>query len=487
MDYFGAIDQGTTSTRFIVYDEEHKQVTQHQIEIKQYLNQPGYVEHNPEEIWKSVVDCVNGVSKDFDISLLASIGITNQRETTLAWRKSTGEHLHNAIVWQDTRTQDICDEIQTFNELKDEFDKTGLPIATYFSLSKIIWLIRNVDEVKHALRDDDLCFGTIDSWLLFKLTGKHQTDITNASRTLLFDLHNLEWNKIILEQFDIPEHTLPKIKPSLSTFAKESSLFGTVPITAVLGDQQASLFGHKGFNQGSVKNTYGTGCFMLCNTGDKLVASSNGLLTTVAYQIENQSPVFALEGSVAFAGASVQWLRDNLGLIKKSSDVEKLALEVKDNGDVYFVPAFSGLFSPHWDSSARGTVVGLSRYSNKSHIARAVLESVAYQTDELLRSLELDVGEKENKLLVDGGMVSNNLLMQFQSDISSLQIQAPDIKEVTAFGAALASYVYINKTELKDIPPTKSSQNWNSNMSTESRNLNISKWNKAIEKAKNWI
>jgi glycerol kinase len=226
---------------------------------------------------------------------------------------------------------------------------------------------------------------------------------------------------------------------------------------------------------------------MLCNTGDKLVASSNGLLTTVAYQIENQSPVFALEGSVAFAGASVQWLRDNLGLIKKSSDVEKLALEVKDNGDVYFVPAFSGLFSPHWDSSARGTVVGLSRYSNKSHIARAVLESVAYQTDELLRSLELDVGEKENKLLVDGGMVNNNLLMQFQSDISSLQIQAPDIKEVTAFGAALASYVYINKTELKDIPSTKSSQNWNSNMSTESRNLNISKWNKAIEKAKNWI
>ena len=487
MDYFGAIDQGTTSTRFIVYDEEHKQVAQHQIEIKQYLNQPGYVEHNPEEIWKSVVDCVNGVSKNFDISLLSSIGITNQRETTLAWRKSTGEHLHNAIVWQDTRTQDICDEIQTFNELKDEFDKTGLPIATYFSLSKIIWLIRNVDEVKHALSEDDLCFGTIDSWLLFKLTGKHQTDITNASRTLLFDLHNLEWNKIILEQFDIPEHTLPKIKPSLSTFAKESSLFGTVPITAVLGDQQASLFGHKGFNQGSVKNTYVTGCFMLCNTGNKLVASSNGLLTTVAYQIENQSPVFALEGSVAFAGASVQWLRDNLGLIKKSSDVEKLALEVKDNGDVYFVPAFSGLFSPHWDSSARGTVVGLSRYSNKSHIARAVLESVAYQTDELLRSLELDVGEKENKLLVDGGMVNNNLLMQFQSDISSLQIQAPDIKEVTAFGAALASYVYIKKTELKDIPSTKSSQNWNTNMSTESRNLNISKWNKAIEKAKNWI
>ena len=487
MDYFGAIDQGTTSTRFIVYDEEHKQVTQHQIEIKQYLNQPGYVEHNPEEIWKSVVDCVNWVSKSFDISLLSSIGITNQRETTLAWRKSTGEHLHNAIVWQDTRTQNICDEIQTFTELKDEFDRTGLPIATYFSLSKIIWLIRNVDEVKHALSEDDLCFGTIDSWLLFKLTGKHQTDITNASRTLLYDLHNLEWNKLILEQFDIPEHTLPTIKPSLSTFAKESSLFGTVPITAVLGDQQASLFGHKGFNQGSVKNTYGTGCFMLCNTGDKLVVSNNGLLTTVAYQIENQSPVFALEGSVAFAGASVQWLRDNLGLIKKSSDVEKLALEVKDNGDVYFVPAFSGLFSPHWDSTARGTVVGLSRYSNKSHIARAVLESVAYQTDELLRSLELDVGEKENKLLVDGGMVDNNLLMQFQSDISSLQIQASNIKEVTAFGAGLASYVYIKKTELKDIPSTKSSQNWNTNMSIESRNMYISKWNKAIEKARNWI
>ncbi len=487
MDYFGAIDQGTTSTRFIVYDEEHKQVAQHQIEIKQYLNQPGYVEHNPEEIWKSIVDCVKRVSKDFDISLLSSIGITNQRETTLAWRKSTGEHLHNAIVWQDTRTQDICDEIQTFHELKDEFDKTGLPIATYFSLSKIIWLIRNVEEVKHALSEDDLCFGTIDSWLLFKLTGKHLTDITNASRTLLYDLHNLEWNKIILEHFDIPEHTLPTIKPSLSTFAKESSLFGTVPITAVLGDQQASLFGHKGFNKGSVKNTYGTGCFMLCNTGDRLVISSHGLLTTVAYQIENQFPVFALEGSVAFAGASVQWLRDNLGLIKKSSEVEKLALDVKDNGDVYFVPAFSGLFSPHWDSSARGTVVGLSRYSNKSHIARAVLESVAYQTDELLRSLELDVGEKKNKLLVDGGMVDNNLLMQFQSDISSLQIEAPDIKEVTAFGAGLASYVYIKKTELKDIPSTKNFQNWNSNMSIESQNMYISKWNKAVKKAKNWI
>ena len=488
MEYFGAIDQGTTSTRFAVFDADDNQIAIHQIEIEQILPQPDRVEHSPEEIWESVVTCVQEVSKSFDLSLLTSIGITNQRETTIAWSKSTGNSLHNAIVWQDTRTQDICDEILNITSLSDEISNTGLPVATYFSLTKIIWLLRNVKEIEEAAQKDDLCFGTVDSWLLYKLSGKHITDITNASRTLMFNLHTSDWSMPIIEKFNIPLSSLPKVKPSLSLFVENNELIDNVPITAVLGDQQASLFGHKAYQIGDSKNTYGTGCFLLTNTGTDIVQSKNGLISTVAYQIENEEPVYALEGSVAIAGSSVQWLRDNIGLIDESSDIEKLALLVKDNGGVYFVPAFSGLFSPHWDPSARGTIAGMSRHTNKSHIARSVIESVAYQTDELLKAFELDLGVKVSSLSVDGGMTTNNLLMQFQADISNLQIQSQKIQEVTAFGAGLASYVYIKEIRLNTLSANQSrAQTWSPNMNDNIRFEYLNNWNKAIGKAKNWM
>jgi len=487
MKYFGSIDQGTTSTRFIVFNQEGRVVAQHQQEFKQYLPNEVSVEHDPLEIWDSVMNCIEQVDKEFSINELDSIGITNQRETTVAWRKSTGEPLHHALVWQDTRTQDICDELKQMNNLKDEFNKTGLPIATYFSLSKILWLLRNVDEVQNARLDDDLCFGTIDSWLIFKLTGEHVTDVTNASRTLLMDLKTLDWLENVIDLLDIPYNSLPAIKPSLYLFGTNEEILKNVPITAVLGDQQASLFGQNCISSGDVKNTYGTGCFALTNTGSEIVHSNNGLLSTVAYQIDGQTPQYALEGSVSIAGAAVQWLRDNLNIIKNSSEVESLAMGVKDNGDVYFVPAFSGLFSPHWDETARGVLVGLSRFSNKSHIARAVLESVAYQSYELLESMEKDIGTIFESVNVDGGMVENNLLMQFQSDIFNKKVISQEINEITALGAGAASYLFVNKLPLKTMSSLISqSKSWNPNIDTKQRELYISKWNKAISKAKQW-
>jgi glycerol kinase len=488
MKYFGSIDQGTTSTRFIVFNEEGRIVAQHQQEFKQYLPNEVSVEHDPLEIWNSVINCIEKVDNEFSINELDSIGITNQRETTVAWRKSTGEPLHHALVWQDTRTQDICNELKQMENLKDEFNKTGLPIATYFSLSKILWLLRNVDEVQNARVDDDLCFGTIDSWLLFKLTGEHVTDVTNASRTLLMDLKTLDWLENVFDSLDIPLNSLPSIKPSLYLYGTNEEILKNVPITAVLGDQQASLFGQNCISSGDVKNTYGTGCFALTNTGSEIVHSNNGLLSTVAYQVDGQDPKYALEGSVSIAGAAVQWLRDNLNIIKSSSEVESLAMEVKDNGDVYFVPAFSGLFSPHWDETARGVLVGLSRFSNKSHIARAVLESVAYQSYELLESMEKDMGTTFDSVNVDGGMVENNLLMQFQSDIFDKKVISQEINEITALGAGAASYLFINNLPLKNMSSLISqSKSWNPNIDTKQRKLYISKWNKAISKAKQWI
>ena len=487
MKYFGSIDQGTTSTRFIVFNEEGRVVAQHQQEFNQYLPNEVSVEHDPLEIWDSVMNCIEQVDKEFSINELDSIGITNQRETTVAWRKSTGEPLHHALVWQDTRTQDICDELKQMNNLKDEFNKTGLPIATYFSLSKILWLLRNVNEVQNARLDDDLCFGTIDSWLIFKLTGEHVTDVTNASRTLLMDLKTLDWLENVIDLLDIPYNSLPAIKPSLYLFGTNEEILKNVPITAVLGDQQASLFGQNCISSGDVKNTYGTGCFALTNTGSEIVHSNNGLLSTVAYQIDGQTPQYALEGSVSIAGAAVQWLRDNLNIIKNSSEVESLAMGVKDNGDIYFVPAFSGLFSPHWDETARGVLVGLSRFSNKSHIARAVLESVAYQSYELLESMEKDIGTIFESVNVDGGMVENNLLMQFQSDIFNKKVISQEINEITALGAGAASYLFVNKLPLKTMSSLISqSKSWNPNIDTKQRELYISKWNKAISKAKQW-
>ena len=487
MKYFGAIDQGTTSSRFIVFDENGTIVNQHQQELTQYLPNEVSVEHDPNEIWESVVNCINKVNKEFKIDQLDSIGITNQRETTLAWRKSTEEPLHNALVWQDTRTQGICDELKGMAELEDAFFKTGLPIATYFSLSKILWLMRNVPEVKKAHEDNDLCFGTVDSWLLFKLTGEYVIDVTNASRTLMMDLKTLDWIEDIITMLNIPKDSLPEIKPSLYNYGTNSDLLSDVPITSVLGDQQAALFGHNCINSGDVKNTYGTGCFALTNTGNEVVHSNNGLLSTIAYQKEGEDPQYAIEGSVSIAGAAVQWLRDNLNIIENSEDIESLAMSVKDNGDVYFVPAFSGLFSPHWDETARGVLVGLSRFSNKSHIARAVLESVAYQSNELLESMEKDIGIKFDSVSVDGGMVVNNLLMQFQSDIFEKKIVTQEINEITALGVGAASYLFVNNLPLKNMNSFISkSKTWNPNMDSRQRKLYVSKWNKAVNKSKQW-
>ena len=440
------------------------------------------------EIWESVKNCIAKVDKEFSISQLDSIGITNQRETTLAWRKSTGNPLHNAIVWQDTRTQNICDEIKEIDDLSEQFSKTGLPIATYFSISKIIWLLRNVDEVKEAKIENDLCFGTIDSWLIYKFTGTYVTDVTNASRTLLMDLDTLQWLDEVLDVLDIPKESLPTIKPSMFNFGTNSEILKNVPITAVLGDQQASLFGHNCVSSGDIKNTYGTGCFALTNTGSQVVHSNNGLLSTVAFQRDGENPQYALEGSVSIAGAAVQWLRDNLNIIKSSAEVESLAMSVKDNGDVYFVPAFSGLFSPHWDETARGVLVGLTRFTNKSHIARAVLESVAYQSYELLESMEKDMNIKFDSVNVDGGMVDNNLLMQFQSDIFDKKVISQEINEITALGVGAASYLYINDLPLENMGSLiKQAKTWNPNVDPEQRNYYITKWNKAISKAKQWI
>ena len=488
MKYFGSIDQGTTSSRFIVFNEKGNIVTHHQEELNQHIPNVVSVEHDPIEIWDSVKKCILKVDSEFSIKQLDSIGITNQRETTLAWKKSTGEPLYNAIVWQDTRTQDICDELKQIDKLTDEFSKTGLPIATYFSVSKILWLLRNIDDVQKAKSNDDLCFGTIDSWLLYKLTGEHVTDVTNASRTLLMDLNSLEWIDDILETLSIPKASLPSIKPSMFNYGTNDKILKNIPITAVLGDQQASLFGQNCINPGDVKNTYGTGCFALTNTGKNIVHSNNGLLSTIAYQREGSSAQYALEGSVSIAGAAVQWLRDNLNLINESKDVEALALSVKDNGDVYFVPAFSGLFSPHWDETARGVLVGLSRYSNKSHIARAVLESVAFQSYELLDSMEKDIGIKFDSVNVDGGMVNNNLLMQFQSDIFDKKVISQKINEITALGVGAASYLFINDLPFENMGNFISqSKTWNPNIDSNQRENYLFKWSKAISKARQWI
>ncbi len=488
MEYFASIDQGTTSSRFIVFDENGNVTDQHQIEFTQYFPSENSVEHDPGEIWDTVVQCIKEVSKRFDIKKIKSIGITNQRETTIAWSKSTGKPFYNAIVWQDTRTQDICDEIMKDDSIKNDLSRTGLPVATYFSLSKIIWLIRNVPTIKKSLTNNDVIFGTVDTWLIYKLTGTFQTDVTNASRTLMFDIESLQWNENILNKYNIPIDSLADIKPSLSNFGSSNNLLKDIPITAVMGDQQASLFGQHCFTKGKVKNTYGTGCFALTNTGEDIVYSKNGLLTTVAYQYGNDKPTYAIEGSVAIAGAGVQWLRDNLNIIQTSKEIENIALSEKDNGGVYFVPAFSGLFSPHWDPTARGVLVGLSRHSNKHHISRAVLESVAYQSYELLESMEKDLGQSFNELNVDGGMVENNLLMQFQADILNKNIVARDIKEITAYGAALASYIFIKQLKLSEVNINLNyTSSWAPNVDVQIRDKYLNNWNKAIEKAKNWI
>ncbi|MGE5140626.1 MAG: glycerol kinase GlpK, partial [Rudaea sp.] len=427
--YIGAIDQGTTSTRFMVFDRGGRVIGAAQKDHRQIFPQAGWVEHDPLEIWERARQVIDeglgrcGIRPDE----IAAIGITNQRETTVVWDRATGEPLYNAIVWQDTRTASICDDLARDGG-QDRFrERVGLPLATYFSGPKIKWILDNMPSARRRAENGELLFGNIDSWITWNLTGGprggvHLTDVSNASRTLLMNLQTLDWDRDILEILGIPRQMLPVIRPSSAVYANATGTLAGIPVAGILGDQQAALFGQTCFNPGEAKNTYGTGCFMLMNTGTSPVQSKNGLLTTVGYKIGDGPAVFCLEGSIAIAGALVQWLRDNLGLIRKSADVEALASTVEDNGGVYFVPAFSGLYAPYWRQDARGVIVGLTRYATKAHIARAALEATAFQTREVLEAMNADSGVRLTSLKVDGGMVFDDLLMQFQSDVLGVPV-----------------------------------------------------------------
>src|SRR5215208_643009 len=454
-NYIAAIDQGTTSTRCIVFDHGGNIIVVDQKEHEQIYPKPGWVEHDALEIWTRTQEVIDGALRKGNLSArdILAVGITNQRETTVVWDKNTGKPIYNAIVWQDTRTDAIINELAK-NGGQDRFrSKTGLPLATYFSGPKLKWILDHVEGAREKAQNGELLFGNIDTWLIWNLTGHqvHITDVTNASRTMLMDLNTLDWDDEILNLLEIPRAVLPMIKSSSEIYGhvgagssrpngdESFSHLQGIPVSGDLGDQHAALFGQTCFNPGEAKNTYGTGCFMLLNTGEKPVPSKSGLLTTLGYKIGGQKAVYALEGSIAITGALIQWLRDNLGIIKSSAEVETLARSVEDNGGIYFVPAFSGLYAPYWKSDARGAIVGMTRYITKAHIARAALEATAYQTREVLDAMEADSGVKLTALKVDGGMVFNELLMQFQSDILDVPVIRPKVAETTALGAAYAA------------------------------------------------
>ncbi len=494
--YIGAIDQGTTSTRFIVFDSAGKIIAVDQKEHRQFFPKPGWVEHDPNEIYENTLTVIRNALRKSGLALtdLAAFGITNQRETSIFWDRYTGEPIGNAIVWQDTRTDKICQELSVNGGLDRYREKAGLPLATYFSGPKITWAIDNDPEIQTALKSGALAFGNVDSWLIWNLTGGnrggiHVTDVTNASRTLLMNLVNLAWDREILQDMNIPINLLPAIKSSSEVYGYAHIDGVDIPIAGDLGDQQAALFGQACFNPGDAKNTYGTGCFMLMNTGTSPVQSHNGLLTTVGYKLGSENPVFCLEGSIAIAGALVQWLRDNLGIIEKSGDIEPLARSVDDNGGIYFVPAFSGLFAPYWRSDARGAIVGMTRYIHRGHIARAVLEATAYQTREVLDAMEADSGVTLTSLKVDGGMVGNELLMQFQSDILNVPVVRPRIMETTALGAAYAAGLAVdywqNLDQLRE--NWSKSTEWQPRMDTETRGRLFQAWKKAVTRTLDWV
>lgn len=503
--YIAAIDQGTTSTRFMIFDHGGNVIAVDQKEHRQIYPKPGWVEQDPLEIWQRTQEVIDGALKKGNISAqdIIAIGITNQRETTVIWDKSTGQPIHNAIVWQDTRTDSIINEL-AHDGGQDRFRmKTGLPLATYFSGPKIRWILDNVEGARSKAENGELLFGNMDTWLTWNLLGRetHITDVTNASRTMLMNLNTLDWDDEILNTLDIPRAVLPKIKSSSEIYGNvgarssrpnsggETPLLQGIPIAGDLGDQHAALFGQTCFNSGEAKNTYGTGCFMLLNTGEKPVASKSGLLTTLGYKIGNQNAVYALEGSIAITGALIQWLRDNLGLIQSSADVETLAKTVEDNGGIYFVPAFSGLYAPYWKSNARGAIVGMTRYVNRGHIARAALEATAYQTREVLDAMETDSGVKLTALKVDGGMVFNELLMQFQSDILGVPVIRPKVAETTALGAAYAAGLALGFW--KDYDELRANwgmeKEWHSSMDEGLRKKLYSGWKKAVTRTFDWV
>jgi glycerol kinase len=489
--YVAALDQGTTSTRCILFNHEGNIVSVDQKEHKQIYPKPGWVEHDPLEIWERIQQVIRGAleKSGAEVSDVAAIGITNQRETAVVWEKSTGKPVYNAIVWQDTRTDTICNELARHGGQDRLRPNTGLPLATYFSGPKIKWILYNVPGAREKAEAGDLLFGNIDTWIIWNLTGAHITDVTNASRTLLMNLASLEWDDEILSLLDIPRVMLPEIRSSSEFYGQARGAMGGIPVAGDLGDQQAALFGQACYSPGEAKNTYGTGCFMLMNTGEKPVPSKSGLLTTLGYKIGVQKAVYALEGSIAITGALVQWLRDNLGFIEKSADVESLAGTVEDNGGIYFVPAFSGLFAPYWRSDARGAIVGMTRYVNRGHIARAALEATAYQTREVLDAMEKDSGVKLTTLKVDGGMVFNELLMQFQADILSVPVIRPRVAETTALGAAYAAGLAVgfwqNFDELR--ANWGRDKAWQPNMEEVRRESLYAGWKRAVTRTFNWI
>jgi len=484
--YIGAIDQGTTSTRFIIFDRGGETIASAQMEHQQIYPQPGWVEHDPLEIWRNTQTVISNALRSADLTHrdLAAIGITNQRETTLLWDRATGQPIHNALVWQDTRVDTLVAEYARHGG-QDRFRaQTGLPLASYFSGLKLRWLLEHVPEARRRAEAGDLAFGTIDSWLLWQLTGQHLTDVTNASRTQLMDLCTLDWDDALLSAFGIPRPVLPRISAS-------SVVYGTtegVPIAGVLGDQQAALMGQACFAPGEAKNTYGTGCFLLMNTGETPVASTSGLVTTVAWKLGEEKPCYALEGSIAVTGALIQWLRDNLGLIKSSAEIEALAGSVADNGDVYFVPAFSGLYAPYWRADARGVIAGLTRYAKAGHIARAALEATAYQTLDVIQAMQRDAGIPISTLRVDGGMVVNALLMQFQADILNVPVLRPRTIETTALGAAYAAGLAVGYWHNMDdlVRNWGVTHTWNPAMAEERRRALVTSWRKAVGRSFDW-
>ncbi len=494
--YVGAVDQGTTSTRFMIFDHSGKVVAYDQKEHEQIFPKPGWVEHNALEIWERTQDVIRGALAKAGITAsdLAAVGVTNQRETAVVWEKATGKPVYNAIVWQDTRTADIVGKMAKTGGQYRFQKKVGLPLATYFSGPKVKWILDNVKGLKARAAKGELLFGNIDTWVIWNLTGGpnggvHVTDVTNASRTMLMNLKTLDWDADMLKVMGIPKAMLPAIKSSSEVYGNGTgALEGTV-IAGDLGDQQAALFGQTCFSAGEAKNTYGTGCFMLLNTGNKPVISKNGLLTTLGYKIGNQPAVYALEGSIAITGALVQWLRDNLGLIQKSSDVEALAGTVEDNGGIYFVPAFSGLYAPYWKDDARGVIAGMTRYVNKGHIARATLEATAYQTREVLDAMNKDSGVKLKALKVDGGMVYNNSLMQFQSDVLGVPVVRPTVAETTSLGAAYAAGLAVGYwSKVEDLRANwGKDKEWKPAMKAAAREKLYAGWKKAVSKSFAWV
>lgn len=489
--FIGAIDQGTTSTRFIVFDARGQTIAVDQMEHAQIMPQPGWVEHDAAEIWANTQTVIAGALSKGGLTTadLAAVGITNQRETTVLWDKATGAPVHNALVWMDTRTSDLVSALTADGGQDRLRSKTGLPLATYFSGLKLRWLLDTVPGAQVRAEAGELLFGNIDTWLAWQLTGLHITDVTNASRTQLMNLETLDWDPEILALLNVPRDCLPAIRSSSEVYGSCNGVLEGVPLAGILGDQQAALFGQACLTPGEAKNTYGTGCFMLMNTGEKPFPSTCGLLTTLGYKLGNAPAVYALEGSISISGALVQWLRDNLNLIASADEIEALARTVEDNGDVYFVPAFSGLYAPHWKDSARGVIAGLTRFAGKGHLARAALEATAYQTREVLDAMTQDSGVAIKELRTDGGMVVNELLMQFQSDILGVPVVRPKVIETTALGAAYAAGLAVGYWKsTQDITDNWGvDKRWQPAMADERRSALYAKWNKAVSRSLDWV